>query len=83
LTLGLLGQSGLRVEELGRRLLAALGACVRGETAQASRNRLERLDYERLLAEAERAKQAAASRLEELRELQDRQEQSRPRRGKW
>jgi hypothetical protein len=83
LTLELLGRSALRVEELARRLLAGLGVGVRGESVRASRERLQRLDYERLLAEAERAKQSAADRLAELERLQDKQEQNRPRRGKW
>ena len=83
LTLELLRRSALRVEELTRRLAAGLGIAVRGESPRASRERLQRLDYERLLAEAERAKESAAARLEELQRLQDQQEQSRPRRGKW
>jgi hypothetical protein len=83
LTLELLRQSPLRVEELARRFLAALRATVRGESAKVSKQRLERLDYGRLLAEAERAKQAATDRMEQLRRLQEEQEQRRPRRGKW
>ncbi len=83
LTLPLLRQSPLRVEELARRFLAGLGASVQGESAAVSRQRLERLDYGRLLAEAERAKEAAADRIEHLRRLQEEQEQRRPRRGKW
>ena len=34
-------------------------------------------------SEAERARQAAAERMEQLRKLQDEQEAKRPRRGKW
>lgn len=83
LTLELLARSPLRVEELARRLLAGLGLAVRGESARASRERLERLDYGRLLAEAERAREAAAERMEHLHKLQDEQEQNRTRRGKW
>jgi hypothetical protein len=83
LTRELLRQSPLRVEEFARRFVAALGAMVRGETEQVSRQRLKRLDYGRLLAEAERAKTAAEGRMAELRRLQDEQEQNRPRRGKW
>jgi hypothetical protein len=83
LTLELLGRGPLRVEELARRLLAGLGAAVRGESARASQERLRRLDYEGLLAEAERAKESAAGRLAALKRLQDEQEQRRPRRGKW
>lgn len=83
LTLELLRQSPLRVEELARRFIAALGGAVRGESPQVSRQRLARLDYGQLLAEAERAKQAAADRVEQLRKLQEEQENRRPRRGKW
>jgi hypothetical protein len=83
LTLELLRQSPLRVEELARRFLARLGAAVRGESKSESCERLKRLDYERLLAEAERAKTAAADRLQELQRRQDEQEQMRSRRGKW
>jgi len=83
LTLDVLGRSPLRVEELARRLLAGLGLAVRGETAKTSRERLERLDYGRLLAEAERAREAAADRMEKLHKLQDEQEMNRTRRGKW
>jgi hypothetical protein len=83
LTLELLRQSPLRVEELARRFIAELGAAVRGESPQVSRQRLARLDYGQLLAEAERAKQAAADRVEQLRKLQEEQEKLRARRGKW
>lgn len=83
LTLELLGRSALRVEEIARRVLAGLGAAVQGESPRASQQRLERLDYERLLAEAERAREDASARAEELRRLQDEQEANRPRRGKW
>jgi hypothetical protein len=83
LTLDLLAQSPLRLEELARLLLAELGLAVSGESARASRERLGRLDYGRLLAEAERAREAAAGRMEQLHKLQDEQERTRPRRGKW
>jgi hypothetical protein len=82
LTLDLLARGPLRVEELARRLLAGLGLAVRGESERVSRERLERLDYGRLLAEAERAREAAADRVEKLRKLQEMQELKR-RRGKW
>jgi hypothetical protein len=82
LTLELLARGPLRVEELARRLLAGLGLAVRGESVRASRERLERLDYGRLLAEAERAREAAADRMEKLKKLQDEQELKQAR-GKW
>jgi hypothetical protein len=83
LTPELLRQSPLRGEELARRFIAVLGADVRGESRQASRQRLARLDYGRLLVEAEQARLAAAGRVEQLRKLQEEQEKRRPRRGKW
>jgi hypothetical protein len=82
LTLDLLARGPLRVEELARRLLAGLGLAVRGESERTARERLERLDYGRLLAEAERAREAAAGRMEHLHKLQDEQERKRAR-GKW
>jgi hypothetical protein len=83
LTPALVRESPLRAEELARRFVAALGAAVRGESADVSRKRLERLDYGRLLAEAERAQESAKERAAKLRQLQDEQEKRRPRRGKW
>ena len=71
------------MEELARKFLASLGAAVKGEKPALSRQRLERLDYGRLLEETERARQAAEERVARLRQLQDEQENSRPRRGKW
>ncbi len=46
----------LRREELTRRLILGLGASVAGENMPEARAALERLDYGRLMAEAERAK---------------------------
>ncbi len=83
LTLELLRQSPLRVEEFARHFLARLGAQVAGETVQQSRERLERLDYEGLLLEAERARESAEGRMDYLRRLQQEQDRRRPRRGKW
>jgi hypothetical protein len=83
LTLDLLRQSELRREELVRKFIAALGARVQGESAKISAQQLKRLDYERLLAEAERARAAAQGRLDELKKLQDEQEARRPGRSKW
>lgn len=82
LTIEVLEQSELRVEELARRLLTGLGAAAAGETADESKTKLHRLDYGRLLAEAEQARQAAAERAERLKKLQDEQERRRTRRGK-
>jgi len=63
-TLDLLRQSPLRREELARRLILGLGASVAGESMQEARAALERLDYGLLMAEADRAKRAAAGRSE-------------------
>lgn len=83
LTLELLRQSPLRVEEFARQFIARLGATVQGESPAESKRRLERLDYATILHEAERAKLAADERVERLRKLQDEKEKSRSRRGKW
>ncbi len=83
LTMELLRQGPLRIEEFARHLLARLGAQVVGETVAQSRERLERLDYECLLAEAERAKESAEVRMDYLRKLQEEKDRRRPRRGKW
>jgi hypothetical protein len=83
LTVALIRESPLRAEELARRFVAALGAAVRGESVETSRQQLARLDYGRLLAEAELARQSAEARAAKLRELQDEKEKRRPRRGKW
>lgn len=84
LTLAVLRMSALRVEELARAQLGALGIAITGETAAQSTAALQRLDYERLLAQAEQARQAAESRLAQLKQAQDEDEKARgPRRGKW
>jgi hypothetical protein len=62
LTLELLRSGPLRVEELARRFVLGLGASILGEPLETSKKALERLDYGRLVAEAERAKKAAAER---------------------
>jgi hypothetical protein len=83
LTLDLLWQSAFRIEEFARGLLARLGIGVAGETDEQAAQRLERLDYARLLAEAENARVSAADRMEYIRRLQEEEEKRRPRRGKW
>jgi hypothetical protein len=82
LTMELLRQSELRVEEFARQFIARLGAGVIGETPQHSRVRLHALDYARLLEEAEKAKVSAEQRMEYIRRLQEMQDR-RSRRGKW
>jgi hypothetical protein len=83
LTLELLLTSSLRLEELSRRWLHELGASVEGETPEASRDALDRLDYARLLAELDRAKLSAEERLAYLKKLQEEHDAKHPRRGKW
>jgi hypothetical protein len=84
LTLALLRQSPLRLEEFARRWAAALALPIRGEAATVSADRLERLDYGRLLGEADRARQDAEGRLEQLRQKAEAQDRRvMPRRGKW
>jgi hypothetical protein len=80
LTMGLLRESPLRAQEFTRHLIRHLLALVKGERPEESVRQLQRLDYGRLLEEAERAKMSASERLEYLRKLQ---EERAPRRGKW
>lgn len=82
-TLSLLRQSVLRCEEFARRLVLSLEWTVEDESAEESRERLERIDYARLCSQAERARMSAQERVEYLQKLQDEQEQSLARRGKW
>jgi hypothetical protein len=83
LTLELICQSPLRVEEVARHCLARLGARVEGERVEEAQARLERLDYGTLLAEAARAQESAEGRLEYLRKLQEDMEARFRPRGKW
>jgi hypothetical protein len=83
LSLDLITQSPLRVEEFARHLLAHLGVGVQGEARGDSRQRLERLDYRSLLAEAERARQGAEAQMEYLRKLQEGVDARFAPRGKW
>ena len=83
LTIELLQQSPLRVEEFARQFLARLGAEIENETHAESQQRLMRLDYRRLLNEAEQAKASAEERMDYLRQLREEQERRLARRGKW
>ncbi|MBZ4421326.1 hypothetical protein [Myxococcus sp. RHSTA-1-4] len=83
LTLELVGLSELRLEELARRWVHALGAGIEGESPEESAQRLKRLDYTRLLEEAERAKRGAESRQEKLKKLREEQDKRMAPRGKW
>ena len=80
LTVEVLSQSEQRVEELARKFLAAIRATINGEAADESKKRLQRLDYARLLAEADKARDAAKERADRLRQLQEQQELRRGRR---
>jgi hypothetical protein len=82
LTLSLLRQSDIRIEEFARHLAVSLGVGWRGETPEQSMNRLHQLDYKRLLAEADEAKRQAEVRMEYLRKKQEEDAARRTRRGK-
>lgn len=82
LTIELLLESPLRREELVRHFIARLGSPVAGESPADSEERLRRLDYRTLLAEAERAKLSAEERLAYLKKLQEQQESRLGRRSK-
>jgi hypothetical protein len=84
LTIDLLRQSPLRLEELTRRwLLMGLGALVEGEPFNVSLVALQRLDYADLLAQVDRAKLSAEERVAYLKKLQENRDATLPRRGKW
>lgn len=83
LTVATLRDSELRREELLRRFIMRLGAGVEGETIEQSLQRLERLDYGKLLGEAERARKIAQDRMAYLEKLQEAQDAARRPRGKW
>ncbi len=84
LTMAVLRASPLRVEELARAWLGGLGIAIIGETPAQSAAALSRLDYERLLAQAEQARLAAVDRVYQLKQAQDEEDKARaPRRGKW
>ncbi len=84
LTPMLLRASGPRVEELTRAWLDRLGVAVEGESPDVSRAALERLDYARLVQQAQEARRLAAERMKYLEGEQAADDQKRvPRRGKW
>ena len=83
LTVALVRQSPTRAEEFARHLAMRLGARIAGETEEESRNRLDALDYRRLLAEAEQAHAAGEQKMERLRKKQQEADGLRRRRGKW
>lgn len=84
LTLDVLQQSDVRLEEFARHFCAAWGVAIDGEKPSQSRARLHEIDFGRLMQEAEAARSSAEDRLAYLRELQEKEEETRrPRRGKW
>ncbi len=83
LTVSLLLESPLRREEFARHLINHLGSGVLGEKPEDSADRLRRLDYRALLAEAERAKVSAQDRVAYLRRLQEEQEKLLGHRSKF
>jgi hypothetical protein len=84
LTLALLRQSDVRIEEFARHFARHLGIAWRGETRDQSQRRLDLIDYKRLLAEADAAKKLAEERMDYLRKKQEQEDAAarRFRRGK-
>jgi len=84
LTIDVLQQSDVRLEEFARHFCSRWELAVEGETAEASRQRLHDINFGRLMKEAEAVRATAEDRMAFLRELQEKEEQTRrPRRGKW
>jgi hypothetical protein len=83
LPLPVLCQSETRIEELARQFSQRLDVGIEGESAAESAERLRRLDYARLLAEADRAKSSAEEQMDYLRKLQEEEAGRRRPRGKW
>ncbi len=83
LTIEILNESPLRREEFIRHFIALLKCRVANETPSASHDRLERLDYRKLLAAAEKAKTSASERTAYLKKLQEEQERKLGRRSKF
>ena len=84
LTLEVLQQSDVRLEEFARHFCAEFGLAIDGETSEVAAARLHDIDFARLMKEAETARNSAADRMAYLRELQEKENESRrPRRGKW
>ena len=84
LTVDVVSQSDVRLEELARHFCAGAELPIEGETAEISTARLNSIDFGRLTQEADAARSSAEDRMTFLRKLQEEQEQSRrPRRGKW
>lgn len=84
LTIDVVSQSDVRLEELARHFCKHAELPIAGETTDASTARLSEIDFARLIAEADAARSSAEDRMAYLRKMQEEQEQTRrPRRGKW
>jgi hypothetical protein len=83
LTMEILNQSEIRLEEYARHFAAALDVKIVGESVEKSKQELYRLDLERLTEEAKRARNSAEEQMEYLRQLQEEEESRRRPRGKW
>jgi len=84
LTVDVVRQSDVRLEELARHFCSSWEVRIADESADESARRLHEIDFSRLMAEAEAAWTSAEDRMAYLRKLQEAQEATRrPRRGKW
>ena len=70
LTAELLQKSPFRVEELARKWVHVLGAGIAGESAQESRQRMERLDFGGVLKNLQAADADRAARMKKLQEIE-------------
>ncbi len=82
LTLNLLHQAPPRVEEFSRSFAMQMGFRIADESIADSLARLAQLDYGKLLADAEAARQAAQARMEYLKKKQEEEMARRRPRGK-
>ena len=84
LTIEVLQQSDIRLEEFARHFCAEWDLSIQGENTAESVARLVEIDFGRLMREAEAARGSAEERMAYLRKLKEKEEESRrPRRGKW
>lgn len=81
-TLELLSRSEHRREELARTWLLRMGVAIAGETVEESLERLDRLDYARVLSDLEQAKAGAEERAAYVRKLQEKADELLRPRGK-
>lgn len=83
LTMDLFYESELRMEEFARHMAGELGLKILAESVEESASIRHRLDYARLLEEADKARLSATERMEYLRKLQEEEQAKRAPRGKW